>query len=239
MTTRARQEMLDPVLNLFCVGQAHLFDGRLLTAGGHISLNSIGDPQAHRLHIYDPRRRRWSRPDARMRHHRWYPTVTSLPDGRVLITSGSSQALVANAGPAGTDPDFSAVVGYYAHLENNYEVFDPIANRFLRVPEGYEGRLVDLEGEPAFPVPSLTPPFVNSVLKRPLATYPAVVVLPGATRSSDPVILLQEANRGWLYKYRASGGRADLSRAGRKYVMPDVGSRSVGVQSVGLWAGFP
>ncbi|HEX6872191.1 MAG TPA: hypothetical protein VF163_13925, partial [Micromonosporaceae bacterium] len=90
----ARPQSLSETVNLFCVGQAHLPQGHLLTAGGHISANSIGDASAHYLHIYDPSSATWRRSSARLRHHRWYPSVTALPDGRMLIASGSSQALV-------------------------------------------------------------------------------------------------------------------------------------------------
>jgi hypothetical protein len=210
--SRHRPQNLSPTVNLFCVGQAHLPRGQLLTAGGHISLSSIPDPSAHYLHIYDPDTGTWRRSAARLRHHRWYPTVTTLPDGRMLIASGSSQALT------GDSWDFVVPTGFYQHLENNYEIYDPVADQMVDLGRDPSPRLVDLSGEETFVV--VVPPAVPH--KRPLATYPAVFVVPGGSKG---VLLLQEAHRGWLYEYH-SGAQPPLARAGRKYEMPGRGSRS-------------
>ena len=70
--------------NLFCGGHAFLPDGRLLVAGGHLADGS-GLSQTT---LYDPQTDTWT-PSAVMMHGRWYPTLTSLPDGSVLIVSGS------------------------------------------------------------------------------------------------------------------------------------------------------
>lgn len=70
--------------NLFCGGQAFLPDGRLLVAGGHRADGS-GLTQTS---IYDPATNTWT-PSAVMTNGRWYPTLCSLPDGSVLILSGS------------------------------------------------------------------------------------------------------------------------------------------------------
>jgi len=72
--------------NMFCDGQAQLSDGRLLTAGGHADWG-VGIPNAD---IYDPVTRLWSKA-ASMSFGRWYPTLTTLPDGRVLSVSGSDR----------------------------------------------------------------------------------------------------------------------------------------------------
>ncbi len=78
--------------NLFCAGHAFLPDGRLLVAGGHVT-DSAGLDTAW---LYEPGDRddptgglgRWT-PTARMNRGRWYPTATALPDGSVLVVSGS------------------------------------------------------------------------------------------------------------------------------------------------------
>lgn len=72
--------------NMFCDGQTILNDGRMLTAGGHADWG-VGIPNAD---IYDPVTRLWSS-IAPMNFPRWYPTLTTLPDGRVLSISGSDQ----------------------------------------------------------------------------------------------------------------------------------------------------
>ena len=71
-------------VNLFCAGHAFMPDGELLVAGGHIR-DSVGSPQAS---LYDYRSNSWkSLPQ--MNNGRWYPTVTALSDGRMLVSSGS------------------------------------------------------------------------------------------------------------------------------------------------------
>jgi hypothetical protein len=72
--------------DIFCSGMAMLPDGRLLVAGGHdCTERLLGTPATN---IFDPVTRQWTRgPD--MHYARWYPTVTALADGRVLVTSGS------------------------------------------------------------------------------------------------------------------------------------------------------
>ena len=72
--------------NIFCTGLAHLMDGTLFTAGG----NKRGEsPGIRQTHTFDHETGSWSRgPD--MAEERWYPTVTPLNDGEMLITDGVS-----------------------------------------------------------------------------------------------------------------------------------------------------
>ncbi len=73
----------DPTI-LFCSGHAHLPDGRLFTAAGTIGPgnNPITD-----IKVFDSTTNTWlSGPN--MTYARWYPTVTALPNGEMLITSG-------------------------------------------------------------------------------------------------------------------------------------------------------
>jgi len=70
--------------NLFCSGHASLPDGRLLVAGGHLA-DGMGLNQAA---IYDPAGDTWS-PTAVMNDGRWYPTAIAMPDGSILVVSGS------------------------------------------------------------------------------------------------------------------------------------------------------
>lgn len=71
-------------VNLFCAGHAFLPDGRLLVVGGHRA-DSDGLDQAV---LYDAARNTWT-PTKRMNNGRWYPTATALPEGGVLVLSGS------------------------------------------------------------------------------------------------------------------------------------------------------
>ena len=86
-TTPTPQPTLDDAktnANLFCSGHAFLPEGRLLVAGGHLA-DSHG---LNQVSIYDPAANTWT-PSAVMNNGRWYPTAITLPDGRVLVLSGS------------------------------------------------------------------------------------------------------------------------------------------------------
>jgi galactose oxidase len=72
-------------VNLFCAGHAYLPDGRLLVAGGHL-YDGDGIDYAG---TFDHRTGTWT-PLPAMNGGRWYPTATSLADGRVLVISGSA-----------------------------------------------------------------------------------------------------------------------------------------------------
>ncbi len=72
-----------PGYNVFCSGHTFLPDGTLFVAGGHIA-SHVGMPHAS---IFDPQRGAWRQlPD--MNEGRWYPSVTKLPSGDVLVLSG-------------------------------------------------------------------------------------------------------------------------------------------------------
>src|SRR6267142_2166941 len=71
--------------NLFCSGHSILADGRTLVVGGHVD-NFVGIQD---VNVFDPATQSWSAASP-MAYPRWYPTATTLPDGRVLVTSGST-----------------------------------------------------------------------------------------------------------------------------------------------------
>jgi Domain of unknown function (DUF1929)/Carboxypeptidase regulatory-like domain len=68
---------------LFCAGHTTLADGRVFLAGGHVA-DYVG--YAHAV-IFDPATNGFTTlPD--MNAPRWYPTLTTLPNGDVLAVSG-------------------------------------------------------------------------------------------------------------------------------------------------------
>jgi hypothetical protein len=79
--TRSKGEKV----NLFCGGHAFLPDGRLLVAGGHDRADGNGLDQAC---IYDCWENTWTALPS-MNGGRWYPTVTTLADGTLLVSAGS------------------------------------------------------------------------------------------------------------------------------------------------------
>ncbi|MGH8490332.1 MAG: LamG-like jellyroll fold domain-containing protein [Gammaproteobacteria bacterium] len=73
--------------NVFCSGHSSLADGRILVVGGHD--NAGGILGANESAIFDPMTEAWTSTPS-MAYRRWYPSATTLPDGRVLATSGGT-----------------------------------------------------------------------------------------------------------------------------------------------------
>jgi Domain of unknown function (DUF1929)/Bacterial Ig domain len=75
---------VDTGFNVFCAGFAHLSDGSLFLAGGNkdAQLNGIVE-----THLFNPANNDWSL-GPNMAAGRWYPSVTPLTNGEMLITEG-------------------------------------------------------------------------------------------------------------------------------------------------------
>jgi hypothetical protein len=79
--------------NIFCAGHAVLPDGRVLVAGGNLAFYESDEPGkgwkgSRWLFTFNPWNETWTRQSQDMSGGRWYPTVTTLPDGRALIVGG-------------------------------------------------------------------------------------------------------------------------------------------------------
>ncbi len=70
--------------NLFCSGLAHLMDGSVFLAGGNKNAQLEGLVQTH---VFDSNTNTWST-GPNMAAGRWYPSVTPLQNGEMLITEG-------------------------------------------------------------------------------------------------------------------------------------------------------
>ena len=82
---RARFTAPRTPIDLFCAGQSFLAGGRLLAAGG---TSRYGPFRGLRDALtFNPETRKWSRV-RRMLRPRWYPTLITLGDGRVISVSG-------------------------------------------------------------------------------------------------------------------------------------------------------
>ena len=75
---------VDTGYNVFCSGLGHRTDGSLFLAGGNKDQQLNGIVQTH---LFDPATNTWTL-GPNMAADRWYPTVTALRDGEMLITSG-------------------------------------------------------------------------------------------------------------------------------------------------------
>lgn len=73
--------------DIFCAGHSVLSDGTVLIAGGHI-IDGWGITDSYIYNPYDgPNGTFYQK--GHMAEARWYPTVTTLPDGRAIAVSGS------------------------------------------------------------------------------------------------------------------------------------------------------
>lgn len=72
--------------NLFCAGFAHLQNGTPFIAGGNLNQYQDG---TNTIHFFDQLDNTWSLGPFMTQGGRWYPSVTPLANGEMLITSGN------------------------------------------------------------------------------------------------------------------------------------------------------
>ena len=77
------------VFDFFCGGDSFLADGRLLSAGGTLSYPGHVSGRADAV-LFNPITQKWTRA-GHMARGRWYPTLVTLGDGRVLAVSGLNE----------------------------------------------------------------------------------------------------------------------------------------------------
>jgi hypothetical protein len=100
------------LVNLFCAGHAYMADGRLMIVGG--TKDNIDDLGPQDGTIFDPSNETWS-DNSWMKTGRYYPTATTLPDGRILVLGGTTTC-------AGCIADMP-------------EVYDPVTNAWTELAE--------------------------------------------------------------------------------------------------------
>jgi hypothetical protein len=160
--------------NLFCSGQNLLPDGRVLVAGGHTS-NHVG---IRNTSIFDGQN--WTS-GSLMAVGRWYPTVTTLPNGRLLVVGGEVNCNECNA----LIP----------------EVFDPATGNWTRLTNAS----LDL---PYYPHDFVLPDgriLVTGANRRAMATY-ALDIATQTWTTIDPAVL--DAGSSVMYmpgKFMKSG----------------------------------
>jgi hypothetical protein len=75
------------LVSLFCSGESYMADGRVLIAGGIVGLQDDLGPR--NATIFDPTTESWSQ-GSMMNTGRYYPTSTTLSDGRILVQGGTT-----------------------------------------------------------------------------------------------------------------------------------------------------
>ena len=73
---------------LFCSGHTLMADGRVMVSGGHFD----DDRGLRATNIFDPVSQTWATGLPKMALGRWYPTVTTLADGRLVTVAGRDSA---------------------------------------------------------------------------------------------------------------------------------------------------
>ena len=161
--------------NLWCAGQALLADGRVLIVGGNLEYpenngNGAGNgfKGAPWVMTFNPVNNSWVRYHD-MPHGRWYPTLTELPDGRVLIVGGWDET-------GGTD-NGGAAQPALMHNNQDVEVFDPA----LATAPGATATAVVSQLPPNGPGQPTPYPDHQS-----LGLYPHMFVLPSTTTLGAP-----------------------------------------------------
>jgi hypothetical protein len=126
---------------LFCSGHTLMADGRVMVSGGHFN----DDRGLRATNIFDPVSQTWATGLPKMAAGRWYPTVTTLADGRLVTVAGrdsaSNEVLVPEVWESGSWvrlPGASLRLPYYPYLfvAPNGKVFyagDRIQSRWLDV----------------------------------------------------------------------------------------------------------
>ena len=149
-------------IDFFCCGHSFLVDGRLLVAGGtekYDPFHGLKD-----AYIFDPATEQWATTKF-MAGGRWYPTLVTLGDGRVLAVSGQAEDGTLNVIPEiYTDPDgWQALPNngnwpLYAHLYllRDGRIF--YAGGQYNDNKGMRPSLIDLKTGAVTVVPGLTAP---------------------------------------------------------------------------------
>ena len=97
--------------DIFCAGESHLADGRLMVIGGH-AFDGGGAVGVKQTDFFDPTTETWS-PGPDMSQTRWYPDVIESSDGTILVIGGQH------------DP---------TSLTVEVERYDPATNAFTTLP---------------------------------------------------------------------------------------------------------
>jgi hypothetical protein len=121
--------------DLFCSDQVQLVDGRIIAVGGtdyysdpSIPGTDFGIAELEGLRnarIYDPTTNQWTQSGS-MQYGRWYPSLVTLPDGKILVASGVSKLLK----PIYPDRPFDSGTNV-----KQLELYDPATGEWTVLPE--------------------------------------------------------------------------------------------------------
>jgi hypothetical protein len=121
--------------DLFCSDLEFLADGRVIAVGGTNWYNDPAIPGTdlgvielaglRNARIFDPATDTWSQSGS-MQYERWYPSLVTLPDGRLLVASGVSKLVK----PLYPDRPFESGTNV-----KQLEVYDPTTGNWSTLPD--------------------------------------------------------------------------------------------------------
>jgi hypothetical protein len=130
---------------LFCAGHALMPDGRVMVSGGH----KADDEGLDVTNIFDPGTESWVPGLPKMAHGRWYPTVTTLPDGRMVTVAGQDSASNVVKIPELWEGNAWVELPGAANVELPYyprDFIDPLDGRIFMAGERVVSRWLDVDG---------------------------------------------------------------------------------------------
>ncbi|MDQ6824989.1 MAG: DUF1929 domain-containing protein [Candidatus Eremiobacteraeota bacterium] len=195
--------------DVFCAGEIHLPNGRVMAIGGQ-DHNASGNVGVRFTDFFDPATLRWSRGPL-MQFKRWYPTAMELPDGSIMVFGGQVN-----------DTSPTIQVEQYASSTNAFRTLTPRANRFVSLfprmfvlPNGSIFRAGDDVDTEIFDPVSATWTFVGNFNIGPRFSG-AAELLPGLTRvlaiggapdgvnATNTVEMIDFGSRNPRWRYTAS-----------------------------------
>ena len=137
------------VFDFFCGGDSFLADGRLLSAGGTLAYPGHISGRADAV-LFNATTEQWARA-GHMAHGRWYPTLVTLGDGRVLVASGLNE----NGELNGTIEVYSPQTDTWQalHLPPNFHGLPLYPHLFLMA----DGRILFTGGQVEGPLVNIAP----------------------------------------------------------------------------------
>jgi hypothetical protein len=172
------------VFDFFCGGDSFLADGRLLAAGGTLAYPGHVSGRADAV-LFNPTTQVWARA-GHMAHGRWYPTLVTLGDGRVLAVSGLDQNGNLNATMEVYSPP--ANTWQTLHLPAHFPGLPLYAHLFLMA----DGRILFTGGLVEGP-DVLIGPCLLDIAHDPVAVTPLANLSAAGSRKQSASVLLPPA----------------------------------------------
>ena len=130
---------------LFCAGHALMPDGNVMVSGGH----KADDRGLDVTNIFNVTSETWTPGLPKMAHGRWYPTVTTLPDGRLVTVAGQDSASNVVRIPEIWENNAWVELPGAGNVELPYyprDFVDPLDGRLFMAGERITSRWLDVDG---------------------------------------------------------------------------------------------